>query len=99
VVDVIEWMGSELYAYFQVAGGAIGSVPPLGDVAGPEAGPGGHAQLVARLDAASRATEGEELELWLDARRLHLFDPDSGENLTLSGQPAGAVPGAPAGAG
>jgi len=38
--------------------------------------------VVARLSAASKAQKGEELELWLDARTLHLFDPDTGDRLS-----------------
>ena len=40
-------------------------------------------QVTARLDAASGAKEDEELEFWLDLRRVHVFDPESGENLTV----------------
>jgi len=39
-------------------------------------------QIVARLDAASPVVEGSEAELWIDTRRLHLFDPESGRSLT-----------------
>ncbi|MGI8446137.1 MAG: hypothetical protein ACR2MP_02905, partial [Streptosporangiaceae bacterium] len=49
--------------------------------------------VVARLDPATRITEGENVELWLDARKLHVFDPSTGQNLTLgdSGSPAGSA--------
>lgn len=40
--------------------------------------------MVARVSTHSHAAEGEELELWLDARRLHLFDPETGENLGVT---------------
>src|SRR4029078_3401109 len=40
-------------------------------------------QVTARLDSASKAKEDQELELWLDLRRVHVFDPESGENLTV----------------
>jgi multiple sugar transport system ATP-binding protein len=40
-------------------------------------------QVTARLDAASSAAEDKELEFWLDLRRVHVFDPESGENLTV----------------
>ena len=39
-------------------------------------------QLVVTLDAESRVKEGADAELWLDPTRMHLFDPESGENLT-----------------
>ena len=34
------------------------------------------------LDATSRIREGREAELWVDTRRMHFFDPESGDNLT-----------------
>ncbi|HEX9993385.1 MAG TPA: sn-glycerol-3-phosphate ABC transporter ATP-binding protein UgpC [Acidimicrobiales bacterium] len=84
-VDVIEWMGSELYAYFDVEGDAAQELNQLADdLETAEMTEGGRTRVVARLDAASRAKEGEEVELWLDARRIHLFDAETGDNLTCS---------------
>jgi len=40
-------------------------------------------QLVIALDPASKIVEGTEAQLWFDPRRTHIFDPGSGENLTL----------------
>ncbi len=82
-IDVVEWMGSELFVYFTVGGAAA---PELGrhadlsadDVRASDEG----TQVGARLERASQARAGEELELWLDARAIHLFDPDSGERLS-----------------
>jgi multiple sugar transport system ATP-binding protein len=37
---------------------------------------------VARLDPASRAREGQRVQLWFDPAKLHLFDPDNGAHLT-----------------
>jgi hypothetical protein len=39
-------------------------------------------QLVVTLDADTRVAEGADAELWLDSTRMHLFDPETGENLT-----------------
>lgn len=39
-------------------------------------------QIVVTIDAASRIRGGRDAELWLDTRKVHLFDPESGENLT-----------------
>jgi hypothetical protein len=40
--------------------------------------------MVARLDAASRVTQGGEAELWFDTERLQLFDAESGESMMPS---------------
>jgi multiple sugar transport system ATP-binding protein len=87
-IDVLESMGSELYAYFPVESEGIESdqLAELAEDAGASEVPGGGSdQVVARLDAASGVKEGEEAELWVDATKLHLFDPSSGESLTRKG--------------
>jgi multiple sugar transport system ATP-binding protein len=96
-IELVEWMGSELYVYFTVGGGAAASeldrhadLTPDDVRAGDEG-----TQVVARLERASQARQGEELELWLDARAIHLFDPDSGERLNRPRQ-GEASPPAPA---
>jgi multiple sugar transport system ATP-binding protein len=82
-IDNIEWLGSELYAYLPYTGGeAIGR--QLGQLAGDldlEPTGGDESTIVARLDAASGVKESAEAEIWLDARRIHLFDPETGEAL------------------
>jgi multiple sugar transport system ATP-binding protein len=85
-VDVVESMGSELYAYFSVKADDIQSdqLADLAKDAGmedlPSAGDG--QQIVARLDAASKATPDQELEFVLDTSELKLFDPEGGRSLT-----------------
>jgi multiple sugar transport system ATP-binding protein len=106
-IDVLESMGSEYYAYFQVQAERVSSreLDELAQDAGaadlPSTGSG--SQIVARLDAASTVREGEEAQLWFDSRKVHLFDAESGANL-IDMHPGGhAPPGplahAPAGAG
>ena len=86
-VDVVESMGSELYAYFTVQSEGVQSdqLADLAKDAGmedlPSAGTGGQ-QIVARLDAASSATPDQELEISLDTTDIRLFDPDGGRSLT-----------------
>jgi len=41
-------------------------------------------QLIVSIDSASRLTRGDEAELFVDTSRMHLFDPATGDNLTLS---------------
>ena len=49
-------------------------------------------QLVISLDGASRIKEGDEAEIWVDATQMHLFDPATGENLTVDTSAAGTDP-------
>jgi multiple sugar transport system ATP-binding protein len=92
-VDVIEWMGSELYAYFTVQTEESreelrGMAEDLGVVEFGNDGP----QVVARLDAGSEAAEGREVELCLDIERVHLFDAKTGENIQNPTGHTGEVP-------
>jgi multiple sugar transport system ATP-binding protein len=86
-IVLVESMGSEKYAYFSVESEQIQSqeLDELARDAGLEEVPGGGDQVVARLDAASQVERNAQAELWVDAGKLHLFDPDSGESLTKSG--------------
>jgi multiple sugar transport system ATP-binding protein len=80
-IEVVESMGSELYAYFPIEGSPAES-EELADLArdmGTE-GSGGD-MAVARLDSASRVKQGEEIELWLDASKVKFFDAESGDAL------------------
>jgi multiple sugar transport system ATP-binding protein len=79
-------MGSELYAYFDVHAGEMQSsdLAELAADAGmadlPRHGVD-EQQVVARLDAASRARPGEKAQLVLDTTQIQLFDPDGGRSL------------------
>jgi multiple sugar transport system ATP-binding protein len=86
-VQVVESMGSELYAYFDVdAQAQSDQLSELAADAGMEDLPshGDSQQVVARLDAASRATPGQEAELVLEYDELKLFDPQGGRSLTAA---------------
>ncbi|MDQ4096725.1 MAG: hypothetical protein M3144_02495 [Actinomycetota bacterium] len=83
-IDVIEWMGSEVFVYFPVGRGE--HADQLAELAqeldqSVEV-PGAEDQVVARLDADSNVSEGRDAELWFDPSEVHLFDPDTGLNLT-----------------
>ncbi len=86
-VDVLESLGSDKYAYFTVRTDRAAAAADLDELArdsGTADVPGAAAgQVVARLDAASAIREGEKADLWVDTDKLHLFDPESGRNLTL----------------
>jgi multiple sugar transport system ATP-binding protein len=90
-IEVVESMGSELYAHFSVESDATIESDELRELAEDAGGgeipmAGEEGRIVARLDSASDVTEGEESEMWVDATRLQLFDPDDGRNLTVSGR-------------
>jgi multiple sugar transport system ATP-binding protein len=101
-IDVIESLGSDKFVFFTQELGQAANVAELQELArdSGRADTGGTGEtVVARLDPASRVTEGEAARLWVDARKLHVFDPASGRNLTLgmADAPAGAAgPAAPA---
>jgi multiple sugar transport system ATP-binding protein len=83
-IDLVEQLGAEQYAYFQVESEAVESqeLRELAQDAGADEVPSsGEGQVVARLDAASQIRRGQEVDLWLDTRKLHVFDPSSGNSL------------------
>jgi hypothetical protein len=45
--------------------------------------------VTARLDPATGITEGDDAELWADIRSMHIFDPDTGKNLSLGTERCG----------
>jgi multiple sugar transport system ATP-binding protein len=47
--------------------------------------PGAGTAVVARLDAASDAAPGKDVELSLETGKIKLFDPDGGRSLTSAG--------------
>src|SRR4029078_12916222 len=51
-----------------------------------------HTQLVISLDGSSRIKEGDEAEIWVDAEKIHRFDPPTAENLTVNPSSAGTIP-------
>jgi len=96
-IDVVESMGSELYAYFDVQAkaaeseelAALAADAGLGELPGASAD-GGATHVVARLDSQSNAAAGKEIELVLDTSQLKLFDPNGGRNLTAAPERAGS---------
>src|SRR4051795_6919703 len=83
-VDVVESMGSELYAYFEVAGADVVESDQLQEIAadaGMEDLPSAGSQIIARLDAASSARADQEIELSLDCSQIKLFEPEGGKSL------------------
>jgi multiple sugar transport system ATP-binding protein len=86
-IDLVESLGSDLYAYFHIESEGVQSdqladlVEDRLDETGAANVREGHEQVVARLDPTSQVKRGERAELWADTSKLHLFDPESGESL------------------
>jgi multiple sugar transport system ATP-binding protein len=84
-VELVESLGSELYVHFGLESGGVESqeLQELAEDAGASEVPGGGADtVVARLDPASKAQQGQEAELWLDTRKLNFFKPDGSACVT-----------------
>jgi multiple sugar transport system ATP-binding protein len=94
-VDVVEWLGNEAYAYvpFEAPAEVQQQLTQLERDLDGEAL---RTQLVVSLDGASRVKEGDEAEIWVDSSKMHLFDPATGENLTVDASAAGTIPDATA---
>jgi multiple sugar transport system ATP-binding protein len=90
-VDVVEWLGNQAFAYspFEAPEEVQQQLLQLERDLDGEAL---HTQLVISLDSSSRVKEGDEAEIWVDSSKIHLFDPASGENLTVDESAAGISP-------
>jgi multiple sugar transport system ATP-binding protein len=83
-VAVVESLGSEEFVFFDVQAHAeADALRELAEADGLDDVPthGGGQEVVARVDAASQATAGAEIELLLDTTQIKLFDPTSGASL------------------
>ncbi len=85
-IDVLESMGSDVFVYFTREldeGVNAAELEELARDSGrADTGASGET-VVARLDAATRIREGHDAELWVDTRKMQIFDPASGRNLSL----------------
>jgi multiple sugar transport system ATP-binding protein len=88
MVDVLESTGSDLYAHLSLAGSDQAGLdaPELREVAAATSEDENGQQtvapeLIARISTGGAVREGQSGELWLDAERIHLFDPAGGERM------------------
>ena len=83
-IELVESMGSEIYAYFSFQGGEVSS-DELAELARDsgiaETPSGGAGRAVARLNPESEVKEGAKARLWFDGAKLHLFDAKDGASL------------------
>ena len=80
-IDMTEWLGNEQYAFvpFEATDEITNHLAQLATEMDSEQL---RTQLCVELDPLSRVRSGDQARLWLDTSRLHLFDPQTGENLT-----------------
>jgi multiple sugar transport system ATP-binding protein len=83
-IELVESLGAEDYAYFEVEGIKVDSdeLNELAVDSGAHEVPSAAVeQVVARVAAESKIKRGQEADLWLDTTKLHFFDPSGGLNL------------------
>jgi multiple sugar transport system ATP-binding protein len=83
-VDVTEWLGNEQYAFIPYEA-PEDIAHQLADLERELDSEQMRTQMVVSLDPMSRVRDGATATLWLDLDRILLFDPRTGENLTLKG--------------
>ena len=87
-VDVTEWLGNEQYAYIPFDASPEVS-KQLKDLSQELDSDQLRTQLIIAIDSTSRIRSGRKADIWVDTRKMHLFDPKTGENLTRDAE-AGA---------
>ena len=96
VCDIREDLGSEVYVHFNVDADPVQTAEVIEALVvedaedeeariAAERARGAGAAFVARLDRATHARERERLELQVDVRRLHFFDPETGVRVGAHG--------------
>jgi multiple sugar transport system ATP-binding protein len=87
-VDVTEWLGDSQFAYipYEAPEEITNQLRALSRELDSEEL---RTQAIVSIDSTSRIREGREAEFWLDSRKVHVFDPTTGENLTRDAE-AGA---------
>ena len=88
-IDVVESMGSEVYAHFTIQSDERIDSEQLRELAedagaGEVPGMGGKETIVARLSPESDVRKGQEAELFIDTSHIQLFDPEDGSSLTAA---------------
>ena len=81
-VDIVEAMGSDVYAYFTMTGEGARS-QDLDDLAkdtGNDLHSGG-VDVTARLDASANVHRGSTARIWYDTSKIQVFEVASGKNL------------------
>jgi multiple sugar transport system ATP-binding protein len=86
-VEVLEELGSDAHVFFSVDAPAI-TAEALEAPADTRLLADERALFTARVDARTAARVGDTIELAVDARRFHFFDPETGARLAPEAAPA-----------
>jgi multiple sugar transport system ATP-binding protein len=89
-VDVTEWLGDSQYAYIPFDA-SEDVTNQLRDLSRELDSDQLRTQAIVSIDATSRIREGRDAEFWVDTRKVHLFDPASGDNLTRDAEAGAAL--------
>ena len=81
-IDVREWLGDQQYAYVPYEAEAEVQ-NQLEELAREVDSDSLRTQLIVSLDAASTVKEDDDATLFIDTDQMHLFDPSTGDNLTV----------------
>ena len=83
-IDVVESMGSDVFAYFTLEGGPAESAE-LEELAADSGGPTSAPTPTRSWPGSTpppRSRRARRPTLWVDTRPIHIFDPSTGANLT-----------------
>jgi multiple sugar transport system ATP-binding protein len=89
-VDVTEWLGDSQFAYIPYEA-PEDITAQLRDLSRELDAEELRTQAIVSIDSTSRIREGREAEFWLDSRKVHVFDPTTGENLTRDAEAGAAL--------
>src|SRR4051812_40238246 len=89
-VDVTEWLGDSQFAYipYEAPEEITNQLRALSRELDSEEL---RTQAIVSIDSTSRIREGREAEFWLDTRKVHVFDPSTGDNLTRDAEAGAAL--------
>jgi multiple sugar transport system ATP-binding protein len=84
-IDIVEAMGSDVYAYFTMKGEEAHSrdLDDLAKDTGNDLHSGG-VEVTARLDAAANVQRGRTARLWYDTAKMQVFEVASGKSLVAT---------------
>jgi multiple sugar transport system ATP-binding protein len=82
-IDIVESMGSDIFAYFSMKGEEAHSrdLDDLAKDTGNDLHAHGVVPVTARLDAVANVRRGQTARLWYDTSKVQVFDVETGQNL------------------